>query len=237
LKIVEEPTVWGGLQDHQTPRTDGICPAINAAAGMGGGHTPIITEPTGIYTNASEGYGNTPTESGLARCLRANNGRFDGVIEPKLLCPKKHYDENGVRSVEHTEVDISPTILAAQHKSGDTQPKVLELLTTQPMTDESGNRYVKHTESEVAQTLKCDTGDRANKVIENNVRIRKLTPLECYRLMGFDDEDVDKCRTAGVSNSQIYKTAGNSIVVHVLEHIFRQMLPDKKRGNNIETVT
>ena len=36
--------VIGGLQEHQTPRTDGICPAITAACGMGGGQTPIIFE-------------------------------------------------------------------------------------------------------------------------------------------------------------------------------------------------
>ncbi len=53
-------------------------------------------------------------------------------------------------------------------------------------------------------------------------RIRKLTPLECWRLMGFDDEDFYKAQNAGISNSQLYKQAGNSIVVNVLQAIFRQ---------------
>lgn len=53
-----------------------------------------------------------------------------------------------------------------------------------------------------------------------NIRIRKLTPLECWRLMGFDDEDFYKAQQSGVSNSQLYKQAGNSIVVNVLEKIF-----------------
>ena len=55
-------------------------------------------------------------------------------------------------------------------------------------------------------------------------RIRKLTPRECFRLMNFDDEDFDKAKAAGVSDSQLYRQAGNSIVVAVLEAIFKEML-------------
>lgn len=54
-------------------------------------------------------------------------------------------------------------------------------------------------------------------------RIRKLTPRECFRLMGVDDKDIDKIQAAGISNSAQYKLAGNSIVVDVLFHIFRKM--------------
>lgn len=53
-------------------------------------------------------------------------------------------------------------------------------------------------------------------------RIRKLTPRECWRLMGVKDEQFD--RLNGISNSQLYKLAGNSIVVDVLEAIFRNLL-------------
>ena len=54
----------------------------------------------------------------------------------------------------------------------------------------------------------------------NELRIRKLTPKECWRLMGFEDSDIDKCIEAGISNTQLYKMAGNSICVPVLEAIF-----------------
>ena len=54
-------------------------------------------------------------------------------------------------------------------------------------------------------------------------RIRKLTPKECFRLMGVDDTDIDKMQASGLSNSAQYKLAGNSIVVDVLYHIFRKM--------------
>lgn len=56
-----------------------------------------------------------------------------------------------------------------------------------------------------------------------NVRIRKLTPTECYKLMGFDADDCRKCSEGGISNSQLYKQAGNSIVVNVLEAIFSRL--------------
>lgn len=59
---------------------------------------------------------------------------------------------------------------------------------------------------------------------QTNYRIRKLTPLECLRLMGFDDEDYEKVRAIGMSDSQIYKQAGNSIVVNVLEKIFEKTI-------------
>ena len=52
------------------------------------------------------------------------------------------------------------------------------------------------------------------------VPIRRLTPLECFRLMGFSDADFWKAKEAGISNSQLYKQAGNSIVVDVLYYIF-----------------
>lgn len=60
------------------------------------------------------------------------------------------------------------------------------------------------------------------KTMENNLRIRKLTPKECYRLMGFSDEDHDRA-AAVVSNSQLYKQAGNSIVVPVMEEILKNL--------------
>lgn len=60
-------------------------------------------------------------------------------------------------------------------------------------------------------------------------RIRKLTPRECFRLMGVSEDNIDKIQQAGISNSQQYKMAGNSIVVDVLYHIFRKMFVDKSR--------
>ena len=59
--------------------------------------------------------------------------------------------------------------------------------------------------------------------MSESVRIRKLTPTECYKLMGFTAEDCKKCSEGGVSNSQLYKQAGNSMVLIVLEAIFTSL--------------
>ena len=66
------------------------------------------------------------------------------------------------------------------------------------------------------------TGDTMG-VLQNDMRIRKLTPKECWRLMGFDDEDFEKAAKVN-SNTQLYKQAGNSIVVNVLEGILKNLL-------------
>lgn len=54
-------------------------------------------------------------------------------------------------------------------------------------------------------------------------RIRKLTPRECFRLMDVKDEDIDKIQAAGISKSQQYKMAGNSIVVSCMFYIFENL--------------
>ena len=54
-------------------------------------------------------------------------------------------------------------------------------------------------------------------------KLRFLTPNECFRLMGFDDGDCDILKDNGISSTQIYKQAGNSIVVNVLEALFKEL--------------
>lgn len=69
----------------------------------------------------------------------------------------------------------------------------------------------------------CHTGGIKEYYSDNTFRIRKLTPRECFRLMGMRDDDIDKIQAAGISNTQQYKMAGNSIVVNVLEAIFKNL--------------
>ena len=67
------------------------------------------------------------------------------------------------------------------------------------------------------------TGVKRIEMENNKYRIRKLTPKECWRLMGFSDEQFEKAKEAGISNSQLYKQAGNSIVTDVLYYIFKEL--------------
>ena len=78
-------------------------------------------------------------------------------------------------------------------------------------------------ENGIAPTLTASGESGAKKIIGEDFRIRKLTPRECFRLMGMSDEDIDKIQAVGISNTQQYKMAGNSIVVNVLEAIFKNL--------------
>lgn len=98
----------------------------------------------------------------------------------------------------------------------DKDPSFLDIYNQKVIPNESG-------------TLKAGMDHQQGNIIYNQLRIRKLTPKECYRLMGFSDEDFEKASKFN-SNSQLYKQAGNSIVVNVLEAIFGMMLDE---GNNL----
>lgn len=67
----------------------------------------------------------------------------------------------------------------------------------------------------------------------NGLRIRKLTPKECWRLMGFEDKDFDKASKVN-SNTQLYKQAGNSIVVNVLEAILTNLLLNTEQKKEVK---
>lgn len=94
-------------------------------------------------------------------------------------------------------------------------PKICE-----QRTDE-GLRFFK---DNVCGTIRTIDAGGDKRAIESNYTIRKLTPLECWRLMGFKDECFYKAKNSGISNTQLYKMAGNSIVVTVLEAIFKNLL-------------
>lgn len=315
LKIAED-FVLGGLQKHQTPRTDGISPTLTEAMGKGGGQTPIIidtaepkerfykqafetlkenecevgdtidafnkkvnksgvcptltTRPEGFKTailpvvgamrgrnpeDPSDRTAGVPTEQrleinekGLCNALTTVqkdnlvieedkqdyvSRRYNEFIEEKGYVPEMFVAYN------KTEIkDVAPT-LTGQCSSPSGSSAVLKLET--PVKVNVANKkgyeeanpgdYVNITYpgsktkrgrvgSGVAHTLTCGDG---NAVITENVRIRKLTPRECLRLMGWKDEQIDKIVAAKISGTQQYRQAGNGIVVQVLEAIFKAL--------------
>lgn len=78
-------------------------------------------------------------------------------------------------------------------------------------------------------TLTCKHN---NRIIEfdDNVRIRRLTPRECWRLQGFPDEYFDKARAAGICDTQLYKQAGNSVTVNVAKAIGERLKEIENEG-------
>lgn len=134
---------------------------------------------------------------------------------------------------------IAPTLNTMQ--GGNRQPKILEDQKTinnisdkyafarskcQEFYNKNGylpemfNPYNQAEIKEVAptQTTSCDRScSSATVLIKNNKCVRKLTPKECWRLMGFTDEDYEKAVSVGLSDSAGYKQAGNSIVTNCIE--------------------
>lgn len=80
-------------------------------------------------------------------------------------------------------------------------------------------------ENGIAPTLHtCPGGNTETKIYRSiESRVRKLTPTERFRFMGFTDEDCKKVQDAGISDNQINKQTGNSISVNVLEAIYRSL--------------
>ena len=106
--------------------------------------------------------------------------------------------------------------------------KSLEIIAEKGRLPEYYNPYNKSEITDIAPTITTTSsrsGSSGQVMINKNFRIRKLTPLECWRLMGFSDEDFHKVEAVN-SNSQLYKQAGNSIVVDVLEAIFKQLFKE-----------
>lgn len=125
--------------------------------------------------------------------------------------------------------DTSRTLTMPNHNA---QAIVVPEDTTQgyALAHEGDGVYINRPEQNVyddkgiTRALKASEGSgNIPKVVKNNLRIRKLTPRECYRLMGFSDEAFDLAQP-NQSNSSLYHQAGDSIVVNVLMSIFKELL-------------
>ncbi len=159
---------------------------------------------------------------GLAPTLTTNKGegiKIVGVIEPNFNQSGCIYDPEG----------IAPTIRTMQ--GGGLEPKIAVREATAKGYSEAtvgDSVNLSHPNSstrrgrvgkQVANTLL--TGEEQG-VVTSNFRIRKLTPRECWRLQGFPDWVFDKAQAVN-SNSQLYKQAGNSVTVNVIEAIARKL--------------
>ncbi|HEM2639433.1 DNA cytosine methyltransferase [Streptococcus suis] len=109
------------------------------------------------------------------------------------------YDPNG----------ISPCLNTMQ--GGNREPKIIQ----------RGHGYNKGGEHDTAPTLTSNSYQENNHLLDG-YRIRKLTPRECWRLQGFPDWAFDKAQAVN-SNSQLYKQAGNSVTVNVIEAIAKRL--------------
>lgn len=217
------------------------------------------------------------------------SGNIPKVIEPQVLTPKrtefgkairKKYESHEIEMSRHDMTTMEPrtdgisnTLTSVQKDNYLAIPEATAKGYAEAYEGDSVNLAVPNSQTrrgrvgkQMANTL--DTGCQQGVVEKEDdtltqpqvrYRIRKLTPRECFRLMGVDDADIDKIQLypfgadieypayshkerlanmsegekrvlmrKGISNSQQYKLAGNSIVVDVLYHIFRKLFVDKE---------
>lgn len=143
-------------------------------------------------------------EDGVAACIKA---RFEGT--PQLI-PIKTANKQGYDLAKDGD-GIDLAYLDSKTRRGRVGHGVAKTL---PTSDSQG-------------VIELNKTPHLLKTFTRDYRIRKLTPKECWRLMGFDDKDFEKAAKVN-SNTQLYKQAGNSIVVNVLEAILNNLLKEVK---------
>lgn len=215
----------------------------------------LVVEPRiikeGNYSPSGHNASCIVSTKGIAPTVMENHGTVTAIKEPQVLTPKrtefgkavrKAYENKEIEMSRHDmttmeprTVGISNTLTSVQKDNYLAIPEATAKGFAEAYEGDSKNLAVPNSTTrrgrvgkQMANTL--DTGCQQGVVEqENNVRyrIRKLTPRECFRLMGVDDADIDKIQESGISNSQQYKMAGNSIVVDTLYYILRKLFIDK----------
>lgn len=180
----------------------------------------LICEPMNKRLNKMIESGKIDKAGLYVDCLNQSANQYSGTILTNVDSSNNNFvSVEPQHEVLNTTADgLAPTLTTAHHYSGNiVNPKrgqkemgVLEIYNTIPL-----HEYGK-----------------VRTAVKQNFRLRKLTERECFRLMGVDDEDISKIQSADISKSQMYKLAGNSIVVDVLTEIFRKMFIDQDNESN-----
>lgn len=187
------------------PCNDGVCNTITSVP-----KDNLVVEP---FSAMADGTARTIkaqyNKNGMANFMRSDGL---GATRVKVIANLYEGNKQGGRIIDVNA--ISPTIGA--NTGGNLQPKIIQ-------------------RARGFNNCKTGLGGNTDSFVVEDYRIRKLTPREIFRLMDVDDADIDKIQAAGISRSQQYKLAGNSIVTNVLFHIFRKLFIDK--GNESEQLT
>ena len=149
-----------------------------------------------------------------------------GNLETKIIDDNRFFKQ-AFETAQENECNIGDTIDAYNKKvnQSGTSPTITtrpEVFKTAILVVDEQNKYVRQDGTVGTLTTDGSSPKHNNRIIEN-LRIRKLTPKECGRLMGVRDNDIDTM-AVNQSNSSQYHLYGDSIVVDVLMAIFGQML-------------
>lgn len=217
MVLISEPKCIGGIGEKssnngtQWYRQNRIYDN-NIATAVTADFNPYYVEPKKIGQTDNHAKGGIYDTNGIARTIMATDYKQPlQILEPTAVDEQNKYIRQDGCIGTLTTDGSSP-----KHNNRIIEPKVWDGFNQQVRADSS-----------VVGTLTQNCGSdlkRNGQGIIEGLRIRKLTPKECWRLMGFSDSDVDKAIAIGMSNAQLYRQAGNSIVVNVLMAIFEKMI-------------
>lgn len=179
-----------------------------------------------IRKDVDDGSFDFPPKIPLTKCIGDyldDNVPSNFLLSEKQLSKIKTSNFHQERDKIQNREGVTATLLARDCKD----PKCVQVADLQYYKLNMMNRI--YSSDGICPTLKTVTGGSTEIKVKNNEVYRKLTPKEYFRLMGFADEDY-QILVDNFSKTQLYKMAGNSIVVPVLEHLFQQIY--KKEEEN-----
>lgn len=236
--VCEPQVIIGSMQKNAYVGDASISPSLTAAMGMGGGQIPMVgyIEPQVLRAERTE-YGKAirkQYETGeideKIGNMREMNPRTDGISNTITTLLKDNYvaepiiydDYNSRISADQDAINtLTCNCGASAERNG---VKIIEPVVCEERKDE-GLRFFKDDCVGTLRTIDACGDKRVLEVEEQpkiRWRIRKLTPNECWRLMGFTDKDCN-CASSYVSSSALYKQAGNSICTCCLIAIFSSL--------------
>ena len=239
-----EPKIRNGLQEHQKWQ-EGCSPTLTSAMGMGGGYTPIVEVPVeneclGVLRNVRSDFGKEIRKDYEAGNLQISRHEFlehevreDGITNTLDSVAKDNHVALKVKeatkqgyALAYEGDSINLSMPESQTRRGrvgrggaqtlDTQCNQGVIVTKEAIpSDAHESLYV---EIYPGCTVYAVWYEKYNCYIA----IRKLTPRECYRLQGWDDEYFERAQFVN-SDSQLYKTAGNGVTVNVVYEIAKKL--------------
>ena len=187
-------------------------------------HETYATILCGIDSRRHHFVAEEPINTDTDGCARTINAHYECMnAESVLSKPKDGY--GFVRTAIKEYINPNEPMIGAFRGRNPENPSE---------RGRSNGMYKQRLEINENGTSNTLTGvQKDNMVIEYGYRIRKLTERECFRLMDMPEEYIDRIQAAGISRSQQYKMAGNSIVVACMYHIWRKLFIDTE----IKTLT
>lgn len=222
--------------------SDGISPTLSTM--QGGDRQPKVIVKSNICIDDTQGFEAPPRiYDNVAPSLRSQRSGLKTIVaahgeyvEAKAKMPEQQLEHQTTvqkddlvlestvindRGFKDKEPQIShgytPTLRAEAHGN---LPKIVERVGQ--ISNEGSQCGTVFSDRGLAPTIVAGSHGYANQHVYTAYRIRKLTPLECFRLMGVSDDDALKMMKIS-SNTQCYKQAGNSIVVDVMVEMFKKL--------------